>query len=56
MKCVINKLAPHASFLCIMDIFIVGFLQLTSGAAGVAGFLEGVKNAVTGFNNVLKLI
>jgi hypothetical protein len=29
---------------------------LTSGAAGVAGFLEGVKNAVTGFNNVLKLI
>ena len=40
----------------IMNILNVGFLQLTSGAVGVAGFLEGVKNAVTGFNNVLKLM
>jgi hypothetical protein len=31
-------------------------LQLTSGTVGVVGFLEGVKNPVTEFNNVRNLM
>jgi hypothetical protein len=38
------------------NIFIVGFTVNGFGAVGVVSVLEGVKNAVTGFNNVLKLI
>jgi hypothetical protein len=64
VKCVISLLAPYASFSlqrgCLLPLcdheFLLLVVQLTCGTAGCVGFLEGVKNAVTGFNNVLNLM